>query len=56
MIDIAASNYHARATGQQCADRGHCLFCEEVNLINGYELVGVLQSVGDAIDGKRGYS
>jgi hypothetical protein len=56
MIDIAAGNYHARSAGQQCADGRDCLFGEEVNLINGHELVDVLQGVGDAIDGERGYS
>jgi hypothetical protein len=56
MIDIATGNHHARAAGEQCADGRHCLFGEEVNLINGHELVGVLQGVGDAIDGERGYS
>ena len=56
MVDIAAGNYHARSAGQQCADGRYCLFGEEVNLINGHELVDVLQGVGDAIDGERGYS
>ena len=56
MIDIAAGNYHARSPGQQCVDGRYCLFGEEVNLIDGHKLVGVLQGVGDAIDGERGYS
>ena len=56
MVDIAASNYHARSAGQQCADGRYCLLGEEVNLINGHELVGVLQGVSDVIDGERGYS
>jgi hypothetical protein len=56
MIDIAAGNYHLRSAVQQGSDGRHCLFGEEVNLINGHELVGVLQGVGDAIDGERGYS
>jgi hypothetical protein len=53
MIDIATGNHHVRSAGKQCADGFHCLFCEEVNLINGYEIVCVLQGVGDAIDGER---
>ena len=56
MIDIAAGNYNVRSAGEQCADGCHCLFGEEVNLINGHELVGVLQGVGNAVDGERGYS
>ena len=53
MIDIAAGNYDVRSAGQQGLDGRHCLFGEEMNLINGHKLVGVLQGVGDAIDGER---
>ena len=56
MIDIAAGNYDVRSAGQQGLDGRHCLFGEEMNLINGHKLVGVLQGVRNAIDGKRGYS
>ncbi len=53
MVDIAAGNHHVRSAGEQCADGFHCLFCEEVNLIDSHEIVCVLQGVGDAIDGER---
>ena len=53
MIDIAAGNYDVRSAGKQCADGCHCLFCKEVNLINGDEIVCVLQGIGDAIHGER---
>lgn len=53
MIDIAAGNYDVRSAGKQCADGCHCLFCKEVNLINGDEIMCVLQGIGDAIHGER---
>ena len=42
MIDIATGNHHACPTREQGLNGRHCLFCEEVNLINGHEIVHVL--------------
>ena len=53
MIDIATGNHHAGSTGEQCLDGCHCFFREEVNLVNGHEIVHVLQGIGDAIHCER---